>query len=164
MDIAPDIDRFILFVLLVFPGMVAMRTYRLLMPARQVEWKDSIVEALFFSVLNFAIFFPLIPLIGEDGFPENHRYLFSTIVSMLIIPCPVIITVAYVKVVRSSLMHGFQVPHPTSWDYFFDRREPCFVLIHLKSGEYIGGLYSSGSFASSFPNHGDVYLETTYKV
>src|ERR1043165_942337 len=97
MDIAPDIDRFILFVLLVFPGMVAMRTYRLLMPARQVEWKDSIVEALFFSVLNFAIFFPLIPLIGEDGFPENHRYLFSTIVSMLIIPCPVIITVAYVK-------------------------------------------------------------------
>jgi len=164
MELAPDLDKFVLFVLLVFPGMVAMRVYRLLMPAREIEWKDSLVEAVFFSTVNFALCLPVLVLIGRAGFSTDHPYWFAFIVMALVLVVPLLVTLSFVKLIRSKLMHGLQVQYPTAWDYFFDKRLPCFVRVHLKEGGYIGGLYSSQSFAAAFPRHGDIYMEVTYRV
>lgn len=38
------------------------------------------------------------------------------------------------------------------------------VLVHLKSGKMIGGLFGKESFASSFPNSQDLYLEAVWKI
>lgn len=38
------------------------------------------------------------------------------------------------------------------------------MLIHLNNGKLIGGYYGLNSYATSFPNQGDVYLEVVYKV
>ena len=51
-----------------------------------------------------------------------------------------------------------------TWDYFFGLREPCFMLIHLKSKNTIGGLFKDSSFASSFPASEDIYLEEIWKI
>ena len=53
---------------------------------------------------------------------------------------------------------------PKSWDYFFSRKECCFMLVHLNNGRVIGGLYGPGSFASSYPEKEDLYLQEVWKV
>lgn len=53
-------------------------------------------------------------------------------------------------------------PIPTAWDYYFNKKEPCFVVITLKSGKSIYGLFSDKSFASSEQTERDLYIEKTY--
>ena len=61
-------------------------------------------------------------------------------------------------------MKNLQIPYPTAWDYFFDKRELTFLLIHLLDGKMIGGYYGPNSYAGDFPNDGDIYLEAVYSV
>lgn len=61
---------------------------------------------------------------------------------------------------------GLSVALRTSqaWDYFFQQREGCWVLVHLKSGSVIGGIFGRHSFASLTPHPRDLYLEQSYEV
>ena len=56
----------------------------------------------------------------------------------------------------------FNNPIPTAWDYYFNKKEPCFVVITLKTGKTIYGLFSENSFASSEQSERDLYIEKTY--
>lgn len=38
------------------------------------------------------------------------------------------------------------------------------MLIHLENGNLIGGYFGANSYATSFPNQGDLYLEAVYEV
>jgi hypothetical protein len=38
------------------------------------------------------------------------------------------------------------------------------MLIHIKDGRIIGGLYGPDSFASSYPEKEDIYLQETWKI
>ena len=51
-------DKLIYFIVLVFPGLVSIRVYRLLMPAKPVDWSNALLEGLFYSIINFGIFLP----------------------------------------------------------------------------------------------------------
>ena len=62
------------------------------------------------------------------------------------------------------LASKIQLPYPTAWDWFFERRERVFVLVQLKNGSRLGGYYGFQSYASSFPTEGDIYLEAVYRV
>ena len=55
-------------------------------------------------------------------------------------------------------------PIPNSWDYFFLKREAAFVMIHLKSGKLIGGVYGGQSYASAYPEPRDLYLKEVWKI
>ena len=37
-------------------------------------------------------------------------------------------------------------------------------MIHLNNGKMIGGYFGTDSYATSFPNHGDIYLQSVFKV
>ncbi|MCL6580964.1 MAG: DUF6338 family protein, partial [Firmicutes bacterium] len=51
-----------------------------------------------------------------------------------------------------------------SWDYFFGKRRPCWVLVHLKTGGLVAGLMGAKSFASSYPEQRDLYLEEAWQI
>jgi hypothetical protein len=53
---------------------------------------------------------------------------------------------------------------PTAWDHFFNLKEDCFILLHLKNGLMLGGLYTAKSFASSYPEKEDLYLSELWKL
>ena len=55
-------------------------------------------------------------------------------------------------------------PVPTAWDYFFSKQDPAWIIVTLKNGKTIYGLYSSQSFASSDPEERDLYIEKTYDL
>lgn len=52
-----------LFMLAVLPGLVSTAVYRLIMPARAVEWGDAVVQGLFYSTVNLVLGAPWLYLI-----------------------------------------------------------------------------------------------------
>lgn len=65
--------------------------------------------------------------------------------------------------VYGLLAGGYLIPK--AWDHFFrNRRKACWVLVHLKGGGLVGGVFSKNSFASSYPDPEDLYLEEVWQV
>jgi hypothetical protein len=158
-------DKLILFMVFVFPGLVSMHVYRLMMPARAIDWATALLEGVFYSIANFALTLPLLALITGDGFSSAHPLSFWFILLAILIVFPMVWPSIWARLLRNSrLMKGLQSPHPTAWDWFFDTRRPVFMLVHLKNGKTIGGYYGKGSFASSYPLDGDLYLRAIYEI
>lgn len=153
------------FVLFVVPGLVSMSTYRLLMPARAIEWSHGLLQGLFYSSLNFVLLAPLIALLAGPEFPRSHPWLFwfGLVLVLLVFPAswPALLRRAFRW---DRVARRIQIPYPTAWDYLFDIKEPVFVLVHLNTGALVGGYWGQNSYAGSFPNHGDIYLEAVYHV
>lgn len=151
------------FVIAVFPGLVSLHVYRLLMPARPVEWKDAVIQGLFYSVLNFFLLFPIAMFAADTAHAATAliRYWAAMGTTLFVGP-----------IVWPFLLRGFfrrkwvrdrvNLPYPTAWDFFFETYQPAFMLVRLNNGRSIGGYFGPGSFAGSFPNDGDIYLESLY--
>ena len=165
MKIAPDLESWTLFLVLVVPGLISMHIYRLLFAAKEIDWKNGLVQALFYSSLNLVICLPVLFPIHRDNFLTDHPYWYTTILMIILLVPPVIWPFLYRRLLRWQwLASKIQLPYPTAWDYFFDRRVSVFVLVQLKNGSKLGGYYGSESYATSFPTEGDIYLETVYRV
>lgn len=169
MDTAVDgilsLDQLEVFILFVVPGLVSMSTYRLLMPARAIEWSNGLLQGLFYSSLNFVLLAPLIAHLADPGFPRSHPWLFWVGLVLVLLAFPASWPVLLRRVFRWNWVTSrIHIPYPTAWDYLFDMKEPVFVLVHLNKGGLVGGYWGRNSYAGSFPNHGDIYLEAVYKV
>ena len=165
MKIAPDLESWTLFLVMVVPGLISMHVYRLLFAAKEIDWKSGLVQALFYSSLNLAICLPLLVPIHQEGFIKEHPYWYVAGLMMVLLVLPVVWPFLYRRLLRWRwLASKIQLPYPTAWDYFFDRRIPVFVLVQLRNGSKIGGYYGLQSYATSFPTEGDIYLETVYSV
>jgi Family of unknown function (DUF6338) len=154
-----------LFIVFVVPGLISMHIYRLLMPARLMDWAQSILQGLFYSSVNFVLLLPLLVYVHRPGFATEHpaAYWATVMSALLVMPIawPLLLRAAF----RSKwLAHRIQLPYPTAWDFYFDQRKPVFTLIHLNDGSLIGGYCGLNSFAGTSPNDGDIYLEAIYHV
>ncbi len=154
-----------LFLLIVFPGLISVRVYRLVMPARELKWGDSILEGLFYSAINFVLGLPIMwwLLVGYEPVGHPARYLVASILVLLV--GPIAWPLVLVSVFRAKwVTRRIQVPFPSAWDFFFNRHRPVFVLIHMDDGRVVAGYWGAESYASSFPSDGDVYLEAVYSM
>ena len=134
------------------------------MPAKALKWESAVLEGLFYSIVNFALCTPVWGLIIRGGFPPSNLWGFWIGVVIIFILGPVAWPFVFVKIIRSErLMKHLQMPYPTAWDAFFDRRQPCFLLVHLKDGTIIGGYFGPGSYAGAFPQDGDLYIAAVYQ-
>lgn len=156
----------VLFILAVFPGLISIAVYRLIMPARAAEWGNAVVQGLFYSTINFVVLgLPLLYglVVGYDPLQHLVRYWIAAVLLLLV--APIAWPFALVAIFKSKkLAHKIQIPYPTAWDYVFDQRETMFLLVHLSNGALVGGYWGGNSYAGSFPNDGDVYLEAVYHV
>ncbi len=159
-----NLDAIELFVVFVLPGLISMQVYRLVMPARALEWGNAIIHGLFYSSVNFAILSPLIFWAQQGDFVQSHPVLYSVGLIAVLFVFPIIWPLLLGKIYRSKWFKRFQIPYPTAWDYFFDKREEVFALIHLNDGNFIGGYFGGDSYAGDFPNDGDLYLQAVYSL
>lgn len=165
MNIPVESNALAVFIAVVFPGLISMHIYRMIMPTRRIDWGKSFQEGLFYGALNFGMCFPIIYLIHLKDFPNTHPVLYSIGVLVVILIAPVLWPMLWLKIAKTRwYARRFQIPHPSAWDWFFDKREPVFVLVHLNDGTKIGGYYGSQSFASAFPDEGDLYLQKVLKT
>jgi len=154
-----------LFLLVVFPGLVSTTIYRLIMPARALDWGNALLQGLFYSAINFVLGIPFLYWLVFGYDPMAHPVRYSSAAILLLFVTPVVWPLVLVAIFKSKrLGRRIQIPYPTAWDFFFDQREPGFVLAHLDSGKLLGGYCGGRSYAGSFPNDGDVYLEAVYAV
>ncbi len=153
------------FLLVVFPGLVSTTIYRLIMPARALDWGNALLQGLFYSAINFVLGLPFLFWLVFGYDPLSHPIRYSVAAVLLLFITPIAWPLALVALFKSKrLARRIQIPYPTAWDFFFDRREPRFVLIHLANGKLLGGYWGANSFAGSYPNDGDIYLEAVYSV
>lgn len=142
-----------------------MQVYRMIMPAHRIEWKGAILEGLFYGVVNLALLSPLVYWLMSPGTGEASVILLWAAAAVVFVIAPAVWPLAFIFLIKRPLLRKYvQLPYPSAWDYFFARRTVCFVLIHLNNGQMVGGFYGPDSYATSFPNHGDIYLEAVYRV
>lgn len=55
-------------------------------------------------------------------------------------------------------------PAGSAWAYVFARQEACFVRIRLSDGTWVGGWYGGRSLASSHPDEGEIFLESSWRM
>ncbi|MGH7718085.1 MAG: DUF6338 family protein, partial [Gemmatimonadaceae bacterium] len=160
-----DVTTAVLFLLVVFPGLVSTTIYRLIMPARVLDWGNALLQGLFYSTVNFVLGLPFLFWLVFGYDPLAHPIRYSLAAILLLFVTPVAWPIALVAIFKSRrVARRIQIPYPTAWDAFFDQREPAFVLVHLNNGKLLGGYWGGNSYAGSFPNDGDIYLEAVYAV
>lgn len=61
------------------------------------------------------------------------------------------------EVLRGSL--GFPHPDPTARDHHFRKERAYWIWLTFKNGQVMAGLFGANSFASSFPQRQDLFVE-----
>jgi hypothetical protein len=153
------IQLFFVLILIIFPGLVAMRVYRLVTPAKEVDWQNAVFESSFWGTVNILFASPFVCTIV--WFIDLQWEILFVMLVFFSISLPII----WVHIRRRKIFSDFFVSlHLTAWDYYFSSRSACFVLVHLKDGKLIGGYYGKNSLASHFPEKMSLYLEKVIKV
>jgi hypothetical protein len=154
------------FVIVVFlmPGFVASRVLSYTYPGPRQTDAGLVLTAITLSCINYAILSWLLILSWRMLWYRNTAWLaFLAILTLFV--SPVLGSLGLVKLADVEWARGFRhifgLPHPVpkAWDYFFRSGKACWVVVTLKGGRMVGGLYGSNSFASSFPSPEDLYLE-----
>jgi len=55
-------------------------------------------------------------------------------------------------------------PTPRAWDYAFNGISPTYVRVLTNDGRYLGGWFGDQSFASSFPEPRELFIETAHQM
>jgi hypothetical protein len=141
-----------LLIILLLPGFISFKIWRFLYATRVKNTSEIWLEILFFGSINYVFLFLLLK--------NDNTYVFLILNIILPFLYPIILKfILSLDWIKSKILN----PIPTSWDYFFGLRKTCFILVHLKTGESIGGYYGENSFASSYPQQ-DLYLEEVWQL
>lgn len=152
-----------LFFLFVVPGVIAHRTYSLVSPGENKSLTDRSFELITFSLVHVTFFHGLYAQVVELRSPLLARLAQLGMVVVL----PALEAYLWFWTLKwrwfRELLH---IPHPApkAWDYVFTRSREYFVLLTLKSGERIGGLYGRNSFTSSFPHPEQIFIEQVWRL
>lgn len=147
--------------ILVLPGFISMKVYGLFSPQDNLPLKDSLLEAIAFSILNGAAMWWAIDLLLKE---EQTLIRFALIVLVFLV-APVIWPILLDRIVNFlEKQRWILTRRMNAWDDFFMRREESWVIVHLKDGRRIGGYFGSNSYASLFPNSGHLYIEETWNI
>lgn len=157
-------DKLILFIAFVVPGFVSLKTYGLLVPSlRSNEVSQQLIDAIAYSSINYAILFWPIYEIEAHGFYATHPtgYILFYVLVLFIAP---IVWPFLLKWIRTIEFFQNKFHHPTAkpWDYVFSQHKPFWVIVSLKDGKQIAGLYGGNSFASGAPFAEQLYLEEAW--
>lgn len=98
---------------------------------------------------------------GWDGVVEHARLVGSLgLLLFILIPAAGAGCVTWWQ--RRGLRSARYRSTPTAWDRMFQNRGSCFVRVRLRDGAWAGGWYGTRSYATSYPQAPEVYLETAW--
>jgi hypothetical protein len=140
-----------------------MKVYDLMVPGEPRDVSKSVFEAISYSTLNFAVMFWLIALIQTGDFYHRHFILYSLSVAVIMVIVPACWPVVFLglstwRPIAKHFVHPIRKP----WGYVFGKHDPFWIIVHLQSGQKIGGRYDTESFASSDPADEQIYLEEVW--
>lgn len=158
----PSTAKLLFLLAFILPGIISTKVYHLKCPGEGSTVKESIFEIFAFSAVNFTLMFPFIAQIGKTAdLWEAWGW-----VILCFFAAPILWPVLLVYLLNRCARYGLILSRSqTAWDYFFSRaKSGCWIIIHLKNGEKIGGRFSKNSYASAFPRNGHIYVEELWSV
>ncbi len=155
-----DENKLIIFIAFVIPGFVSLKLYELLFPSEHRDSSKQIVDAIAYSCLNYAILLWPITAIEKNNLNSTHPNWYAIFYLFVLFLAPTIWVFVW-KWIRENDKFQFFAPHPTQkpWDFVFGKRTTYWVIVNLKSGKRVAGMYGINSFASSAPAEEQLYLE-----
>lgn len=134
-------------------------------------------SVVFLGVYIICLGFPLPGFtIDEQGLPREWR-LVALWVLLLVLVVPwlaakivfYIVTSSPVEKFAASFSERFNLrrqwdPTPSAWDFAFSNRGEGWVRVQTVEGVWMGGWYGASSFASSFPDPREIFLEVGYAM
>jgi len=161
----PDLNSIVLSIFFFLPGFVSLKIWSLFHGRKTPPQHALIYDSLFFSIVNFALLSPIaVPFVAYRWY-NVHPFLLVLFILLYCLAAPAFWPFLWQFLInKKSLYRFFQLPYPTAWDYFFHQRKSCFVLIHLKDDNMVGGYYGPNSYVSTSPDEGSIYLEKVYKI
>lgn len=156
-------DKLILFVLFVVPGFISLKVYELLLPRASKSSSEQLIDAVAYSSINYAVLLAPIYIVETSGIRERKPELYVAFYVLALLAAPVCWALL-LKWLRTTRLVKRALPHPTAkpWDYIFGSCTPYWIIVSLKDGTKIGGLYGSSSFASSSPAPEQLYLQEAW--
>ena len=151
-------DNFMYFLLLFMPGFIFIKSSNLFVATGENDfsknWYDAVAYGIIFSGLTYIAYQLL------NKYIPLHFFL---VVGMIILPSisPMIIKWFRDKPCFYKHMLRLEV---SAWDYVFSSRQSYWVILHLKDGRDVAGVYSNKSFTSAFPYAKDIYLEELWTL
>lgn len=152
------------------PGFIITELIDSIVPPKSFRKVKYIFSCIIYSIINLALWIWLDVIIIEKFKSKTVPFyivLSSSNIVTSIITGSIIGLIKHFELPR-KLFGLFKIkmnhPVPTAWDYFFNKKEECFVTIRLKSGYMVSGKFFSNSFASSDAEERDLYLEKIYDV
>ncbi|MCH8843106.1 MAG: hypothetical protein IID61_09025 [SAR324 cluster bacterium] len=151
-----EIDKILTVIVLLFPGFLAFRIYHLFVPDTSLQTQEKLLN--YFAASVFLFPFNFIAAIYVLKFYDNFIILSAGLLLVFIVLPSGFAAIFYflrTKIVQFGAIH----PIPKAWDYIFSLQKPSYIVIQTKDGNLVGGLFGENSFASSYPDNEDIYLE-----
>ena len=160
-----EANKLVLFIAFVVPGFVSLKTYELVFPGVPKDSAQQLIDAVAYSSINYALLLWPIYEIEKLTVRVSHPSAYAAFYVLVLLVAPVL-WVFLLKKLRTTQFFQGTLPHPIGkpWDYVFSQRKHFWVIVSLKDGKRIGGLYDSKSFASSAPEAEQLYLQEAWEL
>ncbi|WP_435927539.1 DUF6338 family protein [Dryocola sp. BD613] len=160
-----DFNKLFIFILFVVPGFISIKVYEALHPSVKKDSSKIIIDAVAYSCINYALWFLPVYFSEKNDLFNYSSFLYYSLYLFVFLISPLLLPVTLHKL-RLSQFFRKRLPHPVGrpWDFFFRNAPACWVIITLKDGKRIGGLYSGNAFASSSPEPEQIFLSESWHV
>jgi len=155
-------------VVFLVPGFVAWRTYQLRRPQGEQKAADAVVDIVAFSVFISLLWF------GVEWHSWPRRPQDALLLCLHVFLTPVAIALVYQYIVEfCAKQNWITSPHPRAWDFVFNAlahrkkgigENGLFLVVTLKSGDKVAGVFSEPGFASLWPYDRDLLLGPTWEL
>ncbi|MFE9687145.1 DUF6338 family protein [Streptomyces sp. NPDC006285] len=169
MQLPSTVAQLLLVVVAVLPGI----TYQFVRESRrgpvpgEMEAGHRILRALTASMvldsLYFAVLGPhLVELLRLESYPARaHDAALHALLLLFAVPA---LGAALLSQYERRRLRGRYRPTPTAWDHVFRDRGASFIRARLKDGTWVGGWYGCESYATSYPQPAELYLQSTWRM
>ena len=155
-----DLERIDEIIVLIVPGFVSLKVWTLINPTARLQLSNYVLDIVVYSALNFGVLSWILVVTGDSSL--SKRIVAGLVVFVV---APTVWPLLLRAILNSRRLQGRIVnPIPLAWDHVFGKGDPYFVLVHLKDGNLIGGLYAGDAFASSYPEVQEIYLSEVWRI
>lgn len=165
-----ETNKLILFIAFFVPGVISIKVYSLLVPAKGKTATQNILDAVTYSCINYALLSWLIYIDIQYELYKNYPIWHIIILIVVLFLSPILLGFGYfiLRKIKWISKH-LQDPTPTPWDYAFgkrdgNKREGYWIILELTDGTKIGGKYGKQSASSIFPNKEQIFLQEVWDI
>jgi len=166
-------DAIYLAIAFIVPGYVFVWIRSLFLNRRPLKPQEQLVAYLAISAVNMAACSPLIIPLVENETLRQRPVLAGLLWFLTLLAVPTLGGVLLGIAAQREWLHrflqkvGLRPVHvmPTAWEWQFSRIDgSAWIIVTLKDGSTVFGLFGSESFASSEPSERDIFIESVYTL